>query len=59
MGFGLLFECIAHEVDMHICSFVLYLLICILDLFLYVTQAHECEYLCLLYSDVVNYFLGH
>jgi len=56
--FGLVFESLAHEVDMHICSFFLYLLICILDLFVYVTQLHECTNLCLLYSDVVNYSFG-
>jgi len=44
--FGLVFESLAHEVDMHVCSFLLYLLICILDLFLYVTQLHECSNLC-------------
>jgi hypothetical protein len=42
---------------MYVCSFFLYLLICILDLFVYVTQLRECANLCLLCSDVVNYFL--
>jgi hypothetical protein len=27
--FGLVFESLAHEVDMHVCSFFLYVLICI------------------------------
>jgi len=31
--FGLVFESLAHEEDMHVCYFFLYLLICILDLF--------------------------
>jgi len=35
-----------------------YLLICFLDLFVYVTQLHVCTNLCLLCSDVVHYFLG-
>ena len=52
--FGLLFESLAHEVDMHVYSFFLYLLICILDLFVYVTQLHECTNLYLLCSDLVN-----
>ena len=55
---GLVFESLAHEVDMHVCSFSLYLLVCIFDLFVYVTQLHEGTNLYLLWSDVVNYFLG-
>jgi len=55
---GMVFESLAHEVDMYVCSFFLYLLICIFDLFVYVTQLHECTNLCLLCSDMVNYFLG-
>jgi len=40
------------------CMFLFFnLLICILDLFVYVTQLHECTNLCLLRSNVVNYFL--
>jgi len=34
--FGLVFESLAHEVGTHVRSFLLYLLICILDLFVYV-----------------------
>jgi hypothetical protein len=56
--FGLVFESLAHEVNIHVCSFILYLLICILDLFVYVSQLHEYTHLCLLWKDVVNYFLG-
>jgi hypothetical protein len=41
--FGLVFESLANEVDMHVCSFLLYLLICILG-----KQLHECSNLCLL-----------
>ena len=50
-------ESLAHEVDMQVRSFRLDLLIRILDLFVYITQLHECTNLCLLHSDVVNYFL--
>jgi len=56
--FGSVFESLAHEVNMYVCSIILYLLICILDLFVYVSQLHECTNLCLLWSEVVNYFLG-
>ena len=55
--FGLVFESLAHEVNMHVCSFFIYLLICILDLFVYITQLHEGTNLFLLRTDVVNYFL--
>jgi len=43
---------------MKLCSFFLYLLICSLDLLVYVTQLREHTNLCLLCSDVVNYFLA-
>jgi len=33
------------------------ILICILDLFVYITKLHECTNLCLLCSDVANCFL--
>jgi hypothetical protein len=56
MGFGQFFEGLAHEFDMHICSFFLYLLICVSDLFVYVTQLHECANVSLLCSEVVNFF---
>jgi len=46
--FGMVFESLAHEVNMHVCSIFLYLLICILYLFVYVTQLHECINFCLL-----------
>jgi len=45
--FGLVFESLAHEVDIHVCSSFLYLLICILDLFVYITKLHICTNLCL------------
>jgi len=32
----LVFESLAHKVDKHLCFFFLYLLICILDLFVYI-----------------------
>jgi hypothetical protein len=38
---GLVFESLAHEVHMHVCSFF-YLLICIFDLSVYITQPQEC-----------------
>jgi len=38
--FGLVFESLVHEVDMYVRSFYLYLLICVLDLFAYVTKLH-------------------
>jgi hypothetical protein len=44
IGFGMLFENLAHEYDIHVCSFFDYLLICVLNLFLYVTQPHECMF---------------
>ena len=37
LWFGLVFENLAHEVDMHVCFFFLHLIICIQDLFVYVT----------------------
>jgi hypothetical protein len=40
--FGLVFESLENEVDLHVCSFFLYLIISPLDLFVYVTQIHEC-----------------
>ena len=55
--FGLVFESLAHEDHMQVRSFFLYMLICILDLFVYITKLHEHTNLCLLCSDVVNYFL--
>jgi len=55
--FGLVFESLAHEVDMHVCSFFIFLLICILDLFVYITQLREGTNLFPLCTDVVNYFL--
>jgi len=59
ISFGLVFESLTHEVDLHVYSIFLYLLICILDLFVYVTQLHECTNFCLLRSNLVNYFLVH
>jgi hypothetical protein len=53
----LVFESLTHEIDMQVCSFFLYLLIRMLDLFVYITQLHECTNFCLLRSVVVNYFL--
>ena len=57
--FGLVFESLAHEVDMHLCMFLfLNVLMCILNLLVYATRQHECTNCCLLWSDVVNYFFG-
>jgi len=53
----LVFESLAREINTHVCSFILYLLIRILDLFVYITQLHECTNFCLLHSVMVNYFL--
>jgi len=55
---GFVFESLAHEVDMHACSFF-YVLICILYLFVYITQLLQCINLCLLRSNVLNYFIVH
>jgi len=57
--FGLIFESLSHAGYKHVCvcSILLYLLICTLDLFVYITQLHECTNVCLLHSYVVNYCL--
>jgi len=55
---GMVFESLAHEFNMYVCSFLLYLLSHILNLFVYVTQLHVCTNICLLCSDMVNHFLG-
>jgi len=43
----MVFESLAHEVNMHVRSLFHYLLICILDLFVHVTQLHEYTNFCL------------
>jgi hypothetical protein len=40
-----------------VCYFLLCLLICIFDMFVYITKPYECTNLRLLRSDAVNYFL--
>jgi len=53
----LLFEGFANEINMHVRSIFLYPLIRMLDLFMYITQLHECTNFCLLRNVVVNHFL--
>jgi len=55
---GLVFESLAHKVDMHLCFSCLYLLTRTLALLVSIPQLRECTSLCLLRSDVVNCFLA-
>jgi len=51
----LVFESLAHKIDIDLCFFFLLLLICILDRVVYIMKLHECTTLHRLCSDVVNF----